>query len=243
MGGIRIAQAQINTTVGDFQGNAAKICVFIERARKEGADIVTFPELALSGYPPEDLLLKPNFLQDSRRTLETVIKEGKGITAVVGFPHAVDGNVYNAAALIYDSKLVETYHQGKLPDGAVLDEKRYFVPGSEYLLFEMDQIPVMITISEDLWNAGGEVEQNAVKERVEIILNLSASPFHPGKLSERNSILGGFARRTGATVCYNNLVGGQDELVFDGGSLVLNPEGKVLASACRFEEDLLFIDI
>lgn len=240
---IRIALAQINPTVGDFDGNLTKIANAIEQARDAGSYIVTFPELAICGYPPEDLLLKPGFLRDSRGALNVLIPRGRGIVAVVGFADAQDGKVYNAAAVIDDGQLAGIYHKVELPNYGVFDEKRYFSPGSGCTAFEINDTIFTINICEDIWVDGSAAEHCAAENNARVVLNISASPFHAGKLNQRRAILSRFAKRTGTFVCYNNLVGGQDELVFDGGSLIVNPQGEVVASAKCFQEDLLITDI
>lgn len=240
---MKVALAQINTTVGDLKGNISKIISGMVQARRAGADIVTFPELAICGYPPEDLLLKPGFLRDSCDALQEVVRQSAGIFAVVGFADLVGGNVYNAAAVIDNGCAIGVYHKAELPNYGVFDEKRYFAQGSKWQVFTVKNIPVTVNICEDIWIEGSGAEQCAAKNKAAVTLNISASPFHAGKLSERRDIVANFAKRTGATVCYNNLVGGQDELVFDGGSLVVNPQGEPIACASRFKEDLLVVDI
>jgi len=240
---LRVALAQINPTVGDFTGNVSTIVEQTSRARDVDADIVMFPELAVCGYPPEDLLLRPSFLQDNRAALAQVELASAGITAVVGFADAADGRVYNAAALLSDARLAGVYHKVELPNYGVFDEKRYFSRGSERFIFEIDQTRVTITICEDLWIEGNTTEQSVVENGVGLVLNIAASPFHAGKLAVRREILAAFARRTKSYVCYNNLVGGQDELVFDGGSMVIDPRGELVAAAKRFENDMLVVDI
>ena len=243
MAALRIAQAQINTTVGDFAGNVEKIAAAVGRARDLDADVVTFPELALCGYPPEDLLLRPRFLGDSRKALERVIAGAGGVTTILGFPHFADGGVHNAAAIISAGVLINTYHKVELPNYGVFDEKRYFIPGTGCQIININGVRVGVTICEDIWIEGGAVEKSMIESRAAIVLNISGSPFHAGKLAARCEIVGRFAKRTGAIVCYSNLVGGHDELVFDGGSLVVAPDGRVLATAARFEEDLLVTNI
>ncbi len=243
MGVIRIAQAQINVTVGDFSGNLEKIAGWVGKARDAGSHIVTFPELALCGYPPEDLLIKPRFLRDNRLALERLVSQCTGITAVVGFADWAEGIVYNAAALVHDGTLVGVYHKIELPNYGVFDEKRYFAPGSNCLVFEMGGMRFSIAICEDLWIPGSITEDCALRNRADAVLSISGSPFFAGKLAVRWEIAARFARATRATVFYNNLVGGQDELVFDGGSMVVDQNGLVLARAKRFEEDLLLIDM
>lgn len=240
---IRIAQAQINTTVGDFVGNTAKIVNYIKMAKDAGADIVTFPELTISGYPPEDLLLKPHFLRDCRKALNDVIEEATGINVVIGFPDSDKKSVYNSAALIHNKKIVSVYHKIELPNYGVFDEKRYFVSGEEPLIFTLCEKRIMLTICEDIWIEGSTVESFASENGVEIVLNISASPFHANKLYVRQAIVSNFAKITNSYVFYNNLVGGQDELVFDGSSLVVSNKGALIARAERFREDLLIADL
>lgn len=240
---LRISLAQINPIVGDLDENANKIVKAIEYAKKANADIVTFPELAICGYPPEDLLLKNKFLQDNRIMLENIIKYTEGISAIIGFADMLDGKVYNAGALISNKRLISIYHKIELPNYGVFDEKRYFTPGEECLTFEIKGIKASINICEDVWIIGSKVEEYVKNNRVRIVFNISSSPFHAGKLSVRRDILMGFARRTNTYICYNNLIGGQDELVFDGGSLIIGPQGELIAKAKRFEEDLLIADI
>ncbi len=240
---LRIALAQINPTVGDLAGNAAKIAAVARQARERGADVVTLPELAVCGYPPEDLLLKPHFLRDCRKALDTLAEQTLGIAAVVGFPEQANGQTFNAAALLHGGKLLGVHRKVELPNYGVFDEKRYFAPGSGCLMFEVRGVQLCVTVCEDVWVPGGPVERHVSRNHAHVTLNLSASPFHAGKLAQRREVLAAFAQRTGSFVCYNNLVGGQDELVFDGGSLAIGPTGQLVASAVRFEEDLLLLDI
>ncbi len=243
MGTLRIAQAQINTTVGDLGGNSAKIASYIKKARDADADIVTFPELTISGYPPEDLLLKPQFLRDCGEALESVFNSTEGIAAVVGFPDFIEDKVFNAAALIHDRKLLAIYHKVELPNYGVFDEKRYFTSGKKPLTFLMNGKRLMVTVCEDIWIEGSPVDDFAIDNDVDIALNLSGSPFHAGKIEIRRKIASSFAVRTNSFVCYNNLVGGQDELVFDGTSLVVDREGRIIDMGKRFEEDLFITDL
>lgn len=243
MGFLRIAQAQINVVVGDLVGNLDKITRWIERARDSGADIVTFPELSVCGYPPEDLLIKTGFLNDNRSALERLAGRCRGITVVVGFAHRTDGDVHNAAAVIHDKEITGVYRKIELPNYGVFDEMRYFRPGSDCLVFEIGGVRFSITICEDIWIPGSITEDFAVGNGVDIVLNISASPFHAGKPALRQEIVSRFARATGTTVFFNNLVGGQDELVFDGGSLVIDARGNLVARAARFEEQLLVTDL
>jgi NAD+ synthase (glutamine-hydrolysing) len=240
---LRIALAQINPTIGDFEGNITKIVNAIKSARKYESDIVTFPELAICGYPPEDLLFNRQFLQDNRDSLKKIVQQSEGITALIGFVDSQDDKLYNAAAVINNNHIVCTYYKVELPNYGVFDEKRYFSPGSECLNLELKKMNVLITICGDIWIEGGEVEKCAIKNNVSVVFNISASPFYAGKFSIRQEIVAGFAKRTKAFVCYNNLLGGQDELVFDGGNFIVSPQGKLLASAKRFEENLLLAEI
>lgn len=240
---IRIAQAQINTTVGAFHENSSKITRMIEKATDQGADIITFPELSVCGYPPEDLLLKPDFLEDNLKALH-MIRERTGKTAVViGHAHLLDGRVYNAASVLQNGRLKATYHKVELPNYGVFDEKRYFTEGARATVLEVNRTRLNLTICEDIWIEGGFQERVSREGRVDLVLNISASPFHAGKLDVRHRIASRFALKSRAFICLNNLVGGQDELVFDGGAFVMDPRGRVVAQAERFDEDLLITDI
>jgi NAD+ synthase (glutamine-hydrolysing) len=243
MGVLRIAQAQINPVVGDFGENCQKITAWVKKARSVQADVVTFPELALSGYPPEDLLLKHSFIEDNHRFLDRVISCCEGITALVGFAHGTDGEVFNAAALISDKQLHGIYHKIELPNYGVFDEKRYFEPGTGCLIFEIGGARISVTICEDIWIRDSVTCSCASNNSAEIVLNISASPYFVSKQGLRKEIISTFATATKCTVFYNNLVGGQDELVFDGGSMVMDARGQLIATAKRFEEDLLVTDI
>jgi NAD+ synthase (glutamine-hydrolysing) len=240
---VKVALAQVNPTVGDFPGNAALVERFVGRAAEAGAGLVLFPELVICGYPPEDLLFRPGFVRDSRAALEAVAARHPGIVAVVGFPDETGGRVRNAAAVLRGGHVAQVYHKAELPNYGVFDEHRYFAPGEAPCVVEAGGIRFLVSICEDVWVGGGTVERWAHEARPGVVLNLSASPFHAGKVAERRAVLERFARATGASVCYANLVGGQDELVFDGGSLVVDPGGYQRAIARRFEEDLLLVDL
>ena len=240
---LRVALAQINTTVGDLRGNSAKILSFVERAKDKQADLVVFPELAVTGYPPEDLLFKGDFVKDNFKTLVNLAKRIKGIVAIVGFvDRDRQGKIYNAAAVISGGCLRGVYHKQALPNYGVFDEKRYFTEGRQQPLFSIGGISVGVSICEDIWVRDGIIRCQA-KAGARIAVNLSSSPYDFGKIKQREDLLIGQARSSRLYVCYVNLVGGQDELVFDGGSLVIDPQGKIIASARQFEEDLLVIDI
>ena len=238
----RIALAQINPTVGDFAGNIGRIACAAQAARDSGAVLAVFPELAVCGYPPEDLLLRQRFLDDCRAALEVTACRCAGIIAVAGFPEADGGKVYNSAAVLRDGRIAGVYRKVDLPNYGVFHEHRYFTPGTAPQFFEVGGVRFMLTICEDIWVEDGKAERWAHEGRPSVVLNLSASPFHAGKLAERRRVVERFAHRTHASVCYTNLVGGQDELVFDGGSLVIGPEGCLHAIARRFQEDLLLAD-
>jgi NAD+ synthase (glutamine-hydrolysing) len=240
---VRIAQAQINTTVGDFSGNLKKIIGFIDMARDKGSDIVTFPELTVCGYPPEDLLLKSDFLDDNLQAVDYLKQHVQGIVVVAGYVDSHKGNIHSAAAVLQHQKLMGTYHKIELPNYGVFDEKRYFKEGTSLLLFELNQVVFAMTICEDVWIEGGTVDQLFQDSDLHIVLNISASPFHAEKLKARQKTVHRFAQKSDAIVCFNNLVGGQDELVFDGGSFIMGPDGRLLARAKRFQEELLITDI
>ena len=238
---LRAALAQINTTVGDLRGNTAKIIEYIDRARAEGADLVSFPELTITGYPPEDLLYKHNLIRDNRECLDEVIEHSAGIAVVVGFVDR-DEELFNAAAVIQDRKLLGIYHKVHLPNYGVFDEQRYFQSGSECPVFDINGTCVGVNVCEDIWYESGPTNVQS-KAGARVILNINGSPYHRGKGRFREQMLADRARDNGVYVFYTNLVGGQDELVFDGGSCVFSPSGDVLARGKQFEEDLLIVDI
>ena len=239
---IRLALAQLNMAVGDLKGNAGKILDHIARARALGVDMVVFPELAVPGYPPEDLIFKPQFVRENREWLDHVVEATAGITAVVGFVDGAGGKIYNAAAIAHDGKLVGVYHKILLPTYGVFDEDRYFVPGDACPVYLVNGTAVGVNICEDIWFAAcPTVVQSAAG--AEVIVNISASPCHAGRRRERGEMLAGRASDNGVFIAYNNLVGGQDELVFDGGSMVFRPDGQLLAFASQFEEQMLTVDL
>jgi NAD+ synthase (glutamine-hydrolysing) len=239
---IRIALAQINCTVGDLKGNCRKILEYSEKAKECDADLVSFPELAVTGYPPEDLLLKPKFVEDNVTALQELSRSIKNIVAVVGFVDNGRRAVYNSAAVISAGEIKGIYHKMRLPNYAVFDEKRYFKPGKNPLVFLFGQQPFGVTICEDIWLPGGPTEVQA-RYGARFICNINASPYHAGKRKLREEILRTQARSNGVIMAYTNLVGGQDELVFDGQSMVIDKDGAVLARAEAFKEDLLIVDL
>ena len=242
MAAIRIALAQVNTTVGDLPGNCEKILAFTQKARDAGAEIVVFPELALCGYPPEDLLLKPHFIRKSSEALEHLAASVVSPTLILGCPTRTNGRIYNSAAVLSSGHIRAIYHKMLLPNYGVFDEKRYFEPGTDLAFLEYKSVLFGITICEDIWEPSGPCRGYG-GEGARVIINLSASPYHRGKMSLREEMLRERATENRFHVFYANLVGGQDELVFDGGSLVVSPEGRILARGKRFDEDLLIHDL
>lgn len=239
---VRVAIAQINTTVGDLKGNSQKILEYAKKAANLGADIVSFPELAVCGYPPEDLLLKRKFIQDNRKVLSGLAKEVGDIVAVVGFANRVGREVYNAAAVIYNRRVVKVYHKILLPNYGVFDEKRYFVPGKETPVLMMDGVVFGVNICEDIWHDEGPTHLQA-RKGARLIVNINSSPYYAGKIKLRRRIVRRQAVGNRVFVCYTNLVGGQDELVFDGQSMILDNQGRLLALGAAFEEELLAADL
>jgi NAD+ synthase (glutamine-hydrolysing) len=238
---IRIGIAQINSTVGDLTGNTKKIVGSIDQAKSLGVDLVTFPELAITGYPPEDLLLKPQFIKQNRESLKKIIDHSSGIVVVVGFVDN-DSDIYNAAAILYDKKLVGVYHKFYLPNYGVFDENRYFQAGEECPVFIVYGIGIGVNICEDMWyEAGPALVQTYAGAAV--LINISASPYHAGKGLFRERMLATRASDSAAIVVHNNLVGGQDELIFDGNSLIINEKGEIVVRGKQFEEDFLAVDL
>ena len=241
MHNLRIGVAQINSTVGDLTGNTEKIIRFLAEARSLGADVVTFPELAITGYPPEDLLLKSKFIKQNRDCLNRIIEHTSDITAVVGFVDS-DGDTYNAAAILCDRKLVGIYHKFYLPNYGVFDENRYFQAGKEYPVFVIYDVGIGVTICEDMWYEAGPATLQAYAG-ARVLINISASPYHAGKGLSRERMLSTRASDSVAVVVFSNLVGGQDELVFDGESLIIDEKGRVVARGKQFKEDLIVADL
>ena len=232
---LRIALGQMNAVVGNIDGNAAKVEDLAARARDAGAQLIVFPELTLTGYPPEDLLLKRGFLRRAQAALEGL--SVSGITALVGWPEAVDGRVHNAAAVIADGEVRAVYRKVLLPNYGVFDERRWFEPGSDPVVVDVDGTPVGITICEDIW--APEPTAATAAAGASVVVNLSASPYHHGKGMERERMIARLARDNGVTMAFCNLVGGQDELVFDGHSLIVRPDGEVAARGPQFDEALV----
>jgi NAD+ synthase (glutamine-hydrolysing) len=239
---MKIALAQINPIVGDLGLNSAKIIDLIEEARHDKADLIVFPELCVTGYPPEDLLLKPKFIAANRATLDRIVEASEGIAVYVGFVDADKDTLYNAAAFIVDGKSKEIYRKISLPNYGVFDEKRYFHEGDKASVVNYQGTKIGLGICEDVWVEQGPYEEE-VKKGAEIILNINASPYHIGKINEREALLRRRAKQAKAYFVYVNMVGGQDELVFDGGSMVFDPKGELIAACDQFREELLFVDL
>src|SRR3989338_8312254 len=234
--------AQINTCVGDFAGNACKIINAIEQAKAQGSHIVCFPELAVCGYPPEDLLFKNSFVQENIRRLNQIKEKAHGIIAIVGTISRRKRLLFNSAAILADKKIIDTYHKIHLPNYGVFDEKRYFSSGEKFNLYEFRGFRVGVNICEDIWVEDGVINSQA-KAGANLILTINASPYHAGKINLRQKMLKNQARKNKVFITYINLVGGQDELVFDGQSMLISDKGKVLSLASAFKEELKIIDI
>ena len=238
---LRIAIAQFDFLVGDVAGNARRVLEAAEEARDRlGAAAIVFPELTLSGYPPEDLLLRRDFLATVETTLTEMAARLPGITAIVGFPEVTHAGIFNSAAVMADGAVQHIYRKQRLPNYGVFDEKRYFQPGDKPCVFDLDGIPVGLTICEDIWQPG-PVEQ-AAQAGARLILNLNASPYQAGKVREREAVVRERVTKAGIPLVYVNLVGGQDELVFDGASFVMDRHGHITAHAPEFEEALFTVD-
>jgi len=238
---MRIALAQMNTIVGDLDGNRERIVRRLEEARDAGADLVLFPELAVTGYPPEDLLLRPGFLRAAARTLDDIASQTRGITALVGTPH-LDRDLYNACAVCSDGVVKAIYRKQFLPNYGVFDEDRYFQPGRELVLLRCGETLVGPTVCEDIWQPGPPATDLALAG-AHVVANISASPFHLGKGAEREEMLATRARDNSCWIAFVNAVGAQDELIFDGHSLVLDQDGRIVARAPAFEEALIVVDV
>jgi len=255
---IRIALAQVNPTVGDIDGNTAKIIEYIKKARDSGVDLVVFPELVITGYPPKDLLLKPSFIEANRRALAQILSETADIAVILGFVDHSDApfvsniydisalpkkTLYNSAALLHDRKLIGIQHKMHLPNYDVFDEKRYFKPGTENRVFNLGKskhnLKLGINIREDIWVDGHGPTEKQVELGAELIVNISASPFYAGKSRLRRELIAMRARANKVPIAYVNLVGGQDELVFDGRSGIFNDKGALIAEGEQFKECLI----
>ncbi|HRB82008.1 MAG TPA: NAD+ synthase [Nitrospira sp.] len=258
MRSLRIAMAQINPTVGDIVGNTRLIQTWIKEARQAKADLVAFPELAITGYPPEDLLFKPRFIEDTHRALKAVAAEARGLVVVVGyvgqgatavsasdassFPLSGRHELYNEAAVLSDRRILATYRKRHLPNYGVFDESRYFHPGSRLPLLVLNGATIGVNICEDIWFSDGPTRAQAAAG-AEVIVNINASPFHVGKGRMREQVLATRARENRVIVTYTNTVGGQDELVFDGCSMIVDQAGEIVGRGKGFDQDLIVADL
>ncbi|MDH4111171.1 MAG: NAD+ synthase [Actinomycetota bacterium] len=237
----RLALGQVNLTVGDLTGNVDRMAAMADDATKAGADLIAFPELAITGYPPEDLVLRPEFVREGLEALDALARRtATTCPVVVGFVDRSEVGLHNAAALLRDGTVETRYHKVQLPNFGVFDERRYFVPGTQAVRIEAGGLTCGLSVCEDAWHAGVPFARYA---GVPLIVNINGSPYHRGKREERADILRDRARETGAWIAYINAVGGQDELVFDGGSMLVGPDGSVRQRASMFSEDLLIVDL
>ena len=238
---LRLALAQINPTVGDLEQNSNLIIEYIEEAETLGADVVAFPELAVTGYPPEDLLLKPHFVSDNVSAAQKIAKSTGHITAIYGFAEPVKDKLYNSAAVTNNQEMVDTYQKVHLPNYGVFDEKRYFEEGSNFPVYDLNGVRFGINVCEDIWFSSGPTNVQS-NNGASLIININGSPFNLGKRKERENVLIERSRDNGVYIAYINMVGGQDELVFDGGSLVVVTTGNILMRADQFKEHLYIYD-
>jgi NAD+ synthase (glutamine-hydrolysing) len=237
----RIALAQINPTVGDLEGNVARILAGLEQARTVGAQLVAFPELAITGYPPEDLLFKSTFVETNLRALADVAAASTGLTAIVGFVDKRD-DIFNAAAVLHDGALAGVYHKQYLPNYGVFDENRYFQAGTEVPVFTLGETSFAVNICEDIWYPTGPTTRQALAG-AELVVTINASPYHAGKGHQRERMIATRAADDVVFLAFVNMVGGQDELVFDGGSLIVNERGEPVARGRQFAEDFVVADL
>jgi NAD+ synthase (glutamine-hydrolysing) len=240
---LRLALAQINPTVGDLSGNSKKILEYVKRAKRKKADIVVFPELAITGYPPEDLVLKPQFISDNLDAVRKISRGISGIVAIAGFvDRGKSGDIYNAAALIADGRIMDVYHKMLLPNYGVFDEFRYFRPGKRSHIYHIGRAKIGINICEDIWHREGPACMQSLAG-AELILNINASPYERGKPETREKILYERTTENSVMIAYVNTVGGQDELVFDGLSMVFDHRGRRIARGKQFEEEMMVVDV
>jgi len=232
----------MDTTVGDIDGNSARILEAIEGAERAGAQVVAVPELAVTGYPPEDLVLKRAFVEAGRAATEELARRTGDVLAIVGFVDSEGSVLYNAAAVCHRGELLAVYHKHLLPNYGVFDERRYFTEGRRHYVFDTPGGAIGVCVCEDLWGESGPVVSQG-DAGAQVVININASPFHKGKMSEREDLLAARARRAQTAIAYVNMIGGQDELVFDGGSLVVGPDGEVVARMPQFQEDFAVIDV
>jgi len=240
----RLGIAQINPTVGDLESNFQKILAYMEKARDHGIDLLSFPELALTGYPPEDLLLKPQFIRNNHHFLDRLVEASVDFApTVLGFVDNDSTNIFNAAALFGHGRLYRIFYKQVLPNYGVFDEKRYFTQGTDHQIFVLNTLPIAINICEDIWDNQGPYINHIFCGGAKLLLVINASPFHAGKWKERYDLLRRRSSENRTIIAYTNLVGGQDELVFDGHSLLFGADGELLGQGKPFEEDLVILDI
>jgi len=240
---LRVALGQFNAVVGDLAGNAEKMRAMYAEAVKSDVDLLVFPELAVCSYPPEDLLLKKHFLDDNRLTVEKLAADCPKATIIVGFAESFQDNSYNSAAVLQNGSIKTIYRKGRLPNAGVFDERRYFQSGTEPVVINVGDLNVAVTICFDIWDVEWLADFLKGAGRPQMIVNISASPFHVGKLKRRQTVLGRCAKKFNCAVSYCNLVGGQDEIVFDGRSVFVDSTGTDIAKARAFDEDLLVADV
>ena len=241
--GLRLYLAQINPTVGDLKGNCGLILSHIEKAKENNADLAVFPELALTGYPPEDLLLKKAFIRENIEHIEKIKEEVSGIAAIVGFANSSNGSIYNSAAMICGKKISSIYNKQHLPNYSVFDEQRYFSRGAINYIYRINGHLVGLNICEDIFYASGPAKAQAIAGGAELIINISASPYHTEKIGSREKMISARASDNMVNIAYVNMAGGQDELVFDGNSILVNERGEIVARCLPFAEDSLIYDI
>ena len=242
MATLRISLAQINTSVGDISGNVDKIQFYLQEARKLESDIVAFPELAITGYPPEDLLHRSQFLKSNIVAMQQIVKESKDIIVIFGFADSDGSNLYNSAALAFNSKIIGVHRKHLLPNYGVFDEQRYFSSGNTCDVFKIDDTKIAINICEDIWSDNGPLNTQS-NNGASLIININASPFHIDKRITREKTIINQAVKNNVQIAYVNQVGGQDELVFDGSSMIVDNNGKIKSRASQFSEDLITHDV
>ena len=242
MATLRISLAQINTSVGDISGNVDKIQFYLQEARKLESDIVAFPELAITGYPPEDLLHRSQFLKSNIVAMQQIVKESKDIVVIFGFADSDGSNLYNSAALAFNSKIIGVHRKHLLPNYGVFDEQRYFSSGNTCDVFKIDDTKIAINICEDIWSDNGPLNTQS-NNGASLIININASPFHIDKRITREKTIINQAVKNNVQIAYVNQVGGQDELVFDGSSMIVDNNGKIKSRASQFSEDLITHDV
>jgi NAD+ synthase (glutamine-hydrolysing) len=240
---MRVALGQFNAIVGDLAGNAEKMRNIYADAFRSDVDLLVFPELAVCGYPPEDLLLKKHFLQENRSTVDKLAADCPDKTIIVGFAESYQGDTYNSAAVLQAGRINKIYRKGMLVDYGVFDERRYFQPGTGSVVINVADLNIAVTICADIWDIEWLANFLGSPTQIQMIINISASPFHLGKIEKRREIVSRCAKKFDCAVAYCNLVGGQDELVFDGRSLLTDSTGKLIAKGRAFDEDLIIADV